>query len=283
MARTDTLGNFLTDVADAIRTKKGTSEQIQASTFDTEIANLPTGGDDLSEYFVTDITEDRISKVSWDLLKKIPELHVANNVTQLSYLFDKNYYSLGNAASALIPKVVCGSNVTNMSHMYSNTSANALVTSINLSGLDMSNVTTVSNMFENKTGIISIDLSHFDGKKLSNTGFTYIFDNCFALQKIDLSNFEPISVIRSTYSFNNCYKLAELDIDKWDLGTYPPNNFSNMFTSCGLQLSSGEFTKIYVKDQAAQNWILTAANGHPTDWTTDNVIIAGSAEDLRNS
>ena len=44
MARTDTLGNFLTDVADAIREKKGTSDAIQASDFDTEIANLPSGG-----------------------------------------------------------------------------------------------------------------------------------------------------------------------------------------------------------------------------------------------
>lgn len=44
MARVDTLGNFLTDVADAIRTKKGSSDTILASDFDTEIENLPSGG-----------------------------------------------------------------------------------------------------------------------------------------------------------------------------------------------------------------------------------------------
>lgn len=44
MARTDTLPHFLTDVADAIREKKGSSDTIQASDFDTEIANLPSGG-----------------------------------------------------------------------------------------------------------------------------------------------------------------------------------------------------------------------------------------------
>lgn len=44
MARTDSLGHFLTDVADAIRTKGGTSATIQASNFDTAIANLPSGG-----------------------------------------------------------------------------------------------------------------------------------------------------------------------------------------------------------------------------------------------
>ena len=44
MARTDNLSHFLSDVADAIRTKKGSSDTIQASDFDTEIENLPSGG-----------------------------------------------------------------------------------------------------------------------------------------------------------------------------------------------------------------------------------------------
>ena len=47
MARTDTLGHFLTDVADAIRTKTGSSEEITASDFDTEIENIPSGGGSL--------------------------------------------------------------------------------------------------------------------------------------------------------------------------------------------------------------------------------------------
>ena len=44
MARIDTLGNFLTDVATAIRNKKGTTDTIPASDFDTEIDSIETGG-----------------------------------------------------------------------------------------------------------------------------------------------------------------------------------------------------------------------------------------------
>ena len=44
MARTNTLGNFLTDVASAIRKKKGTTDTILASNFDTEIESIETGG-----------------------------------------------------------------------------------------------------------------------------------------------------------------------------------------------------------------------------------------------
>lgn len=56
MARTDTLGNFLTDVAEAIRTKEGTNETIPASEFDTRISNL-SGGEDLSAELTTYETE----------------------------------------------------------------------------------------------------------------------------------------------------------------------------------------------------------------------------------
>ena len=40
MARTDNLTNFLTDVANAIRAKKGTSSPILAANFDTEILTI---------------------------------------------------------------------------------------------------------------------------------------------------------------------------------------------------------------------------------------------------
>lgn len=44
MARTDTLRNFLTDVASAIKTKKGSDTIIPAANFDTEILSLPSQG-----------------------------------------------------------------------------------------------------------------------------------------------------------------------------------------------------------------------------------------------
>ena len=43
MARVNNLSNFLTDVADAIRTKKETTGQIPAENFDQEILSIETG------------------------------------------------------------------------------------------------------------------------------------------------------------------------------------------------------------------------------------------------
>ena len=45
MARVNNLTNFLGDIADAIRTKKETTEQIPAENFDQEILSIETGID----------------------------------------------------------------------------------------------------------------------------------------------------------------------------------------------------------------------------------------------
>lgn len=81
MARTDTLGNFLTDVADAIREKKGTTDTIQASNFDTEIASIEGGGKYTPRY---------ISFYSYDGTELNEEFNNldTSRVTDFSYMFD---------------------------------------------------------------------------------------------------------------------------------------------------------------------------------------------------
>lgn len=50
MARIDTLTNFLTDVATAIRNKKGTTDKIKPSNFGTEILSIGGGGNYYNTY-----------------------------------------------------------------------------------------------------------------------------------------------------------------------------------------------------------------------------------------
>lgn len=65
MARIDTLSNFLTDVAEAIRAKKGTTETIAASDFDTEIESIESGGDsELETSFMSMIDDSRGSNIT---------------------------------------------------------------------------------------------------------------------------------------------------------------------------------------------------------------------------
>lgn len=99
MARTDTLGNFLTDVADAIRAKGGTSETIAASDFDTAISNLPTGGSSLERNDVTIYDYDGTIVASYTAadfanLNALPEAPTHEGLT-----FDKWNWTLTDAKS----------------------------------------------------------------------------------------------------------------------------------------------------------------------------------------
>ena len=87
MARTDNLTNFLTDIATAIRNKGGTSEQIQASDFDTAISNLPSGGgsSQFEEDFKTWIESNKTSSSSI--------LPIPSNITSIG---DYTFYDLSN-------------------------------------------------------------------------------------------------------------------------------------------------------------------------------------------
>lgn len=61
MARIDNLNNFLTDVATAIRNKKGTTANIPCANFDTEIASISGGG---GEGISLDEVEELVTKGS---------------------------------------------------------------------------------------------------------------------------------------------------------------------------------------------------------------------------
>ena len=149
MARTDTLGNFLTDVATAIRNKKGTTDAILASNFDTEIASIE-GGVDINEYLSDTITKGTSSSGGW--VKTIIKLRSPLTVegTSAEYMFYG--YSLNE-----LPQLDT-SNVVNMGSMFYN--CTNLTT---IPQLDTSNVFRMSYMFgscTNLTTIPQIDISN---------------------------------------------------------------------------------------------------------------------------
>lgn len=143
MARVDTLPHFLTDVADAIRTKKGTSETIKASDFDTEIENLPSGGGGLDWSAIGYDGIPQEIKDGYDYA-----VEIKNNWVPESNLRGKFY----NDLNLKIMPLVDTSNATDMYGMFENTKG-----LVQLPLLNTSKVTNMTNMFYN-SGISTIPL-----------------------------------------------------------------------------------------------------------------------------
>lgn len=230
MARTDNLTNFLSDVATAIKEKKGDSTEIQASQFDNEITNLPTGTSKYAPRFIS---------------------FYGYSGTELNY--ELNNLTLENATSmyrmfyncSKIEKIdlshVDHLNITNMEQLCYGC---RMLTEVNLNGFIVSSST--YQMFYNCSALTKVDLTDFNATLVSNMGA--MFKNCEALTELDLSSFVTTALITTSDMFSGCTNLTKLDIRNFvfDRTMSYTNMFLNVPASC----------EIIVKSDTERNWIL---------------------------
>ena len=93
MAKTDNLSDFLTDVANSIRTKKGTTGTINAQNFSSEIASIetgitPTGSIDITSNGTVDVTNYASANVN--VANQNP--YTAANATEMAQYLASKYY-----------------------------------------------------------------------------------------------------------------------------------------------------------------------------------------------
>jgi len=197
MARTDTLGNFLTDVADAIREKTGSEETIQASEFDTAISEIPSGAD-LNEYYEIENPSTSSGQfISAQLgawyrnIKKLPEFNAPSDTSRF----------------------FAGYSGTNVDNVLKNWPANA----IPRYGL--------SNMFYGCTYLTSIDMSHF---VVDVSNLLSAFYNCSSLMFLDIRNMTLTSVSQTTNAFNNVPSNCLIIVKDQAQKTWMNSNFSTL-------------------------------------------------------
>ena len=237
MARIDTLINFLTDVAAAIKAKKGDSTLIPAANFDTEIANLPSGDDSMLISLI-----DRTA-TSFE----IPE-----GTTSIGYYAFAYCLSL---ASIIIPDgvtligegafVLCTS-LTSITIPDSVTSIGSFAFSgcTGLTSITIpDSVTSIGDsVFEDCTSLTSVTIGNGvtsigDSAFYGCTGLTsitipdsvtsieyYAFRGCTSLTEIDFSTHTTVPTLNSTTAFNNTseslvIKVPSALVDEWKAAT----------------------------------------------------------------
>ena len=119
-----------------------------------------------------------------------------------------------------------------------------VVTSVDLSNLDLTSIST-SSMFE-ETNVTSIKFNNTKSMKLVDV--RNMFFNCMSLTSLDLSSFDTSNVTQADSLFSGCISLETLDLSNFDMSK--ATNYADMFRDCD------NLTHIKCK-QAFKDWCIT--------------------------
>ena len=259
MAKNDNLTDFLTDVANAIRSKKGTTDLINPQDFSAEIASIETGGGDAplfpvigdgKTYLYITIAEKGRMTVPLFFSQTVDNGVVidwgdGSASESISGTGKKNtthvYAVAGDYVISLSPVEGCTLGLGRGDSSYcvlGSTSNNGLVYCNMLQGVEIGdNVTSIgTNAFYNCYSLASIVIP----EGVTSIG-PYAFQNCYSLASIVIPN--SVTSI-GTYAFCACSALASIVIPEGvtSIGNYAFQNcrslasivIPNSVTSIGI-------------------------------------------------
>lgn len=280
MAKGLVTDTYLTNIADAIRAKSGSTISYKPGEMADAINSLKLKPDfisfaqapgtslDISWLDTSNMTSmSGMFDGAWNLLSIDLSNFDTSKVTDMSYMFrDCNHLPSIDLSS------FDTSNVQYFNYMFGNCQS---LSSIDVSNFDTHTATSMWGMFSDLSSLTSIDVSNFDTSRVVT--MQYMFGYCSSLTHLDLTNFDTSNLEEMSWMFQGCRKLATLDISSFDISNVTGR--SGIFTDCGSELSTP--TIVYVKDTATQQWVLNSEyTGAPSNWSTDNVIIKNNLLNL---
>ena len=179
---------YLTAIADAIRTKSGTETQYKPSEMANAINSMPTKASPgyVSFYQYRGTSLD----ISW--------LDVSN-ITNMKNMF----FYCSNITTVEVSNWDT-SNVTDMSSMFSDCRN---LTTLDVSSWNTSNVTDMHSMFSSCNKLITVDVSNWNTGNVTDMG--RMFSGCNKLTTLDMSNWDTNNVTKSDYMFYDCGESLE--------------------------------------------------------------------------
>ena len=210
MAKTDNLSDFLTDVANSIRTKTGTTEQINAQDFSDKILSIQSESTLKKLLDATKSADHLFYNYQGTSVNDLIQPSDTENVTNMSRVFE------GCSNLTEIP-LLNTSKAENMPGMFY--SCSALTT---IPQLDTSKVRDMLGMFNGCTNLTSIPL--LDTSNITN--MNYMFNNCMSLATIP--QLDTSKVISMNYMFDSCSKLTTVPA----LDVSNVSSFIRIFYNC---------------------------------------------------
>lgn len=210
MAKNDNLTDYLVDLADAIRTKKGITRKINAQDFASEILSIESGGGGDTPVPTPSWTghadAEGLKAIGWD--DDDIAYYQANGVNWNQE--DDEYHKVTDDNKALYG-LLTASNISSYRDRI-----------VYLPKIDISGKTSLNSLFYNCTSLVAIPL--LDTQNVTNMGS--MFNNCYSLASVPLLNTQKVTTMSST--FNGCYSLAHVPL----FDTQNVTNMGSMFYNC---------------------------------------------------
>ena len=221
MAKTDNLSDFLTDVANSIRTKTGTTEPINAQDFSNKILSIQSESTLKKLLDATKSADHLFYNYRGTSVDDLIQPSDTENVTNMSRVFEE----CSNLTE--IP-LLNTSKAENMPGMFYGCSALTTIPQ-----LDTSKVRDMLGMFNGCTNLTSIPL--LDTSNITN--MNYMFNNCTSLATIP--QLDTSKVISMNNMFSECNALTTVPA----LDVSSVSSFSRTFYNC-ISLKSILMTNI---------------------------------------
>ena len=179
---------YLTAIANAIRTKSGTETQYKPSEMANAINSIPTEATPgyVSFYKYRGTSLD----ISW-----LDVSNITNMENMFGYCSNITTVDVSNWDT---------SNVTDMNSMFVDCRN---LTTLDVSSWNTSNVTDMNSMFSSCNKLITVDVSNWNTSNVTDMGS--MFSGCGKLTTLDISNWDTGNVTRSDYMFYGCGESLE--------------------------------------------------------------------------
>lgn len=208
MAKNNNISDFLKDVADAIRTKKGTTDLINPQDFSEEIKSIETGGGSVPSKtkYTGHADAEGLKAIGWT--DEDIAYYQENGVNWNEE--DDQYHKVTDDNKALYG-VLTASNISTYKDRI-----------VYLPKIDTSSLMSCAGLFINCQSLISVPM--LDTAKVTN--MQSMFNTCLALTCVPL--FNTANVIDMTSMFQTCVSLRHVP----SFDTSKVTSMSSMFNTC---------------------------------------------------
>lgn len=273
---------YLSDIANSIRSKNGSTDTYKPSEMSNAIDNISSGISKLAPEHISfygcpsTVTELDLSWLDTSNMKNMRYMFYSAagllelDLSKFDFTNITSFYYMLQKCSAL-KKVIFPSNLkaNNVTTMYGMFGYDYALEEVNLAESEFNENTSLNSLFYYCSTIEKIDLSNMKVPKVTDANS--MFNLCSALKEINMRGVEMPLLTKVATMFSGCTNLEKLDISSLELSKLNWTSSSTTTKNCFHSVPSTCF--IILKDSTEKEWFQSKFTAYTNVYTLDEYIL----------